>query len=114
VLRRTARALESAVREDDMVARMGGDEFAVYLSSLKTSDMVPNIAERIHDAIATTVEGDGAALPVRASLGGIIGIAAHDSFEDLLETADAAMYEAKEGDRRTVLRNPLTSSPPRQ
>jgi len=115
VLRRTARALESAVRADDLVARLGGDEFADYLSSLNATDMVPAIAERIHDAITTTVGGDGHALPVRASLGGVVGIAAYDSFEALLETADAAMYEAKEGDRRTVLRSGgATADPPRQ
>jgi len=112
VLVRTARALESAVRDDDMVARLGGDEFAVYLSALDAPERVSAIADRIHDAVATTVEGDGYALPVRASLGGVVGLAAYDAFEALLETADAAMYEAKETDRRTVLRSAETS--PRQ
>lgn len=113
VLRRTARVLESAVRDDDMVARLGGDEFAVYLSSLNAPDMVPAIAERIHDALETTVEEKGTAVPVRASLGGVAGLSTYDSFEDLLETVDTAMYEAKESDRRTVLCSPETS-PPRQ
>jgi diguanylate cyclase (GGDEF)-like protein/PAS domain S-box-containing protein len=115
VLIRAARALESAVRDADLVARIGGDEFAVYLSALDAPDRVPAIAARIHDAIATTVEGDGTALPVRPSLGGVVGIAAYDSFEDVLEAADAAMYEAKENASRTVLRGAgATADPLRQ
>jgi diguanylate cyclase (GGDEF)-like protein/PAS domain S-box-containing protein len=111
VLVRTGDVLESAVRADDMVARLGGDEFAVYLSALNAPETAPVIADRIHRALETTVEADGDALPVRASLGVVVGFTAYDTFEELLDTADAAMYEAKEGARRTVFRSPSTSSP---
>lgn len=72
MLVRTDRALESVVRAADMVSRLGGDEFAVDLSALDAPETPSAIAERIHDATARTVEGDGHVLLVRASLGEVV------------------------------------------
>lgn len=104
LLIRTARALESAVRGDDVVARVGGDEFAVFLSSLDDTDTVPIIAERIHEAAETTVTGEKNEIPVTVSLGVVTGVSDFESFEGLLKQADNAMYEAKELQQRTVIR----------
>lgn len=103
LLIRTARALESAVRSDDVVARVGGDEFAVYLSSLDDPSTAPIIAERIHNAVETTLKENGCEIPIRLSLGMVTGLPSFDSFEDILRGADTAMYEAKETGRRTVV-----------
>lgn len=103
VLVRTARALESAVRYDDVVARVGGDEFAVYLSSLDAPSTAPAIAERIHGTVETTVGDEEDEIFVTVSLGMVVGLSDYDSFEALLQAADAAMYEAKRSDRRTVV-----------
>lgn len=103
LLIRTARALESAVRGEDVVARVGGDEFAVYLSSLDGPSTAPVVAERIHDAVKTTLRANGHEILVRASLGMVVGLSAYESFEDILQEGDAAMYQAKQGAHRTVV-----------
>jgi diguanylate cyclase (GGDEF)-like protein len=99
VLRKVARVLESETRDVDVVARVGGDEFAILLpgASTQATDM---IATRLCAAVHAELARDGIALAV--SIGTAVAPAAGDSLEDLWQAADGAMYTAKRGGGNSV------------
>ena len=87
--------LRSTLRPDDVVARVGGDEFVVVCPWTRGPDEVTHLAERILDRVNEPVVTGGTAASVACS----IGIALHDrqptTAEVLIGNADLAMYEAK-------------------
>jgi diguanylate cyclase (GGDEF)-like protein len=89
-----ARRLTSAVCPADIVARIGGDEFAVLLADAGGS-RVDVLAQRILDSLASPLSVDGQRLLVRASIGGAIA-GSGDDLAALLRNADIALYEAKD------------------
>lgn len=97
LLQAIAARLRSTVRTSDLVARLGGDEFTVVLTDLEDPDAAVAQAERVLDAIRLPVELDGCEVEVGASIG--IAVYPRDAadIEELLSSADAAMYTAKAG-----------------
>jgi len=96
-----AQRLRDGVREDDTVARMGGDEFIVVLSDIENPEHAVQIARRLIDSLKTPVFVGGSELVVTTSIG--ISIYPDDS-EDaalLLKNADIAMYRAKDTGRNS-------------
>jgi diguanylate cyclase (GGDEF)-like protein len=98
-LRLVAEALRSSVRDQDVVFRVGGEEFAVLLPGLAARDAVP-LADRLRAAVS--------AIPFRVPLRVSIGLAAWPADaadrDGLLARADAALYSAKRsGKDRTIL-----------
>lgn len=103
VLKIASHVLETALREDDLAVRIGGEEFAAIL--LDTPEpQARMVAERIRQALQdTSIELDtGATLSQTCS----IGIASHEEAEDNLDAtlkrADAALYAAKHAGRNCV------------
>jgi diguanylate cyclase (GGDEF)-like protein len=98
LLQDVANRLTRSVRADDIVSRVGGDEFAVLLPGLVDQWTAAEVADRVSDALAAPFSPHGEAA-VRIDLGGSIGIAfypAHgDDVDTLFQRADAAMYTAK-------------------
>jgi diguanylate cyclase (GGDEF)-like protein len=95
LLTRVGALMAGAVRDDDILARLGGDEFAVVLADAD-EDTAVRVADRLRELASGTVEIDGVALNVEASVG--IAISRPDAGEDidaLLRHADIAMYTAK-------------------
>jgi diguanylate cyclase (GGDEF)-like protein/PAS domain S-box-containing protein len=94
----TAR-LRNAVREDDTVARMGGDEFVILLTDVDDTEHVAQIAHRIIEQVTQPMVLGGGDMVVTCSLG--ISFYPDDGSEidDLLQCADTAMYCAKESGR---------------
>jgi diguanylate cyclase (GGDEF)-like protein/PAS domain S-box-containing protein len=90
VLLELAKRIGSVIREGDLVARIGGDEFAV-LAQVTEADLLETLANRLLDAVGEPLMLDGRELRLSAS----IGIATGARAEDLLRNADLAMYEAK-------------------
>lgn len=86
------RSTEDAIRAEDLVARLGGEEFAVLLPAADTSRAI-EVADRVRSRITTDSRSDVAG-PLTVS----IGVAtAHpgDTVESILARADAAMYQVK-------------------
>src|SRR3954447_3657344 len=97
VLRQMAGRLTDLLDPRDTVARLGGDEFGVLVRSAKTPDEGMNAARAIRRALAEPFVAEGVSL----ELGGSVGVAFHpndgDDVETLMQRADVAMYQAKEG-----------------
>ncbi len=93
------RSIQSAVRDQDLVARIGGEEFAVLLPGM-TSRSAAVVAERIRASIASARVPDSAQVELSVSVG-LTEALTDDTVEKLLARADQAMYSAKHagGDR---------------
>jgi diguanylate cyclase (GGDEF)-like protein len=95
LLRGIARTISKRLRGTDSVARFGGDEFAVLLSSTELR-AAQKVAEDLGQLIrTTTVEVDNETVSVSASVGVEIVDAHTTSVADAIARADAAMYAAK-------------------
>jgi len=107
VLRQVGGLLARCVRANDIVGRMGGDEFAVLLTETDR-DQARSALERIHRELRTTLQAMpwSPEIQVTASLGAVMHPGGADAASaDLLQQADALMYEAKQRGRdRLVLR----------
>ncbi|MFI5935350.1 putative bifunctional diguanylate cyclase/phosphodiesterase [Actinoplanes sp. NPDC051494] len=86
--------LAGALREGDLVARMGGDEFAVLVGTGSPATMA-GIVERLGAALRRPIEAGGHELLIGASIGSADGEGTTDAGE-VLRRADIAMYAAKE------------------
>ena len=101
LLKSVADRLSGCVRDIDLVARLSGDEFAIIQSSLDRPDDAAALAKRAREAIHEPFDLDGHQVTVDISVG--ISIAPNDATElnELLKTADIALYEAKNTGRGT-------------
>lgn len=91
LLTKVARGLRRACRADDIVSRIGGDEFAVVLAASAEND-VHALKNRIQQAVATeTVEG----LPISVSCGWATKTDPAVSMEEIFRTAEDGMYRSK-------------------
>ena len=99
LLQSVATKLKRCVRDADMVARMGGDEFMILLNRISTPrDLLP-ILERIQTELRTPVFFRQQEMTAGSSVGVVIWDPSYEDGEDLLRAADTAMYQAKEAGR---------------
>jgi diguanylate cyclase (GGDEF)-like protein len=95
LLARVGALMANAIRDEDILARLGGDEFAVVLADADEKVAI-RVAERMRELASATVEIDGVALNVEASVGiAVSRLAAGEDIDTLLRHADIAMYTAK-------------------
>lgn len=99
LLRQVAKRLKECVRDDDIVARMGGDEFTVILRKVGGLDDACEIAGRMVDTLRQPFDLDGQAAQIGCSIGIALCPRHGETPETLLNAADAAMYKAKEAGR---------------
>jgi diguanylate cyclase (GGDEF)-like protein len=99
VLRETATALKSCLRESDVIARLGGDEFVVLLPTVRDVERDAQVVSaNIQAALAQPRTVDGVQLRIHSSVGWV----AYDGEADaaaVLAAADAAMYQDKKSRR---------------
>ncbi len=95
VLRTVAERLVDVVRDQDQVARVGGDEFAVLITDFHSLSEVESVLERILGALRLPI----AAGDANCHLSGSVGVALYPtdgaSLDELMRAADAAMYATK-------------------
>jgi len=95
LLQEVARRLSAHIRDTDTVARQGGDEFSIALSSLSTDEEARQIAEKIMASFNQPFHLDAVDVCVTASLGIAMYPEHGDDFDTLMKNADRAMYKAK-------------------
>ncbi len=103
VLCEVAQRLQSVIRSEDLLARIGGDEYVVLLSHDHSEDDTTSVANRILDVLAQPIS----VADTQASVSASIGIARYpqdgQDLETLLKAADAAMYRVKKGGKNDFI-----------
>lgn len=101
VLKEVAERMRAAVRSNDVVARVGGDEFVIVAETFERDADLIALAERLNTEIAQPIRHEALHLTVTASIG--IALYPHHAADDgaLLAHADRAMYAAKDAGRNT-------------
>jgi diguanylate cyclase (GGDEF)-like protein len=103
VLQALGHALPSELRSTDLVARWGGEEFAVLLPDTPTADAA-SLAERVRLAVAQMDVKPVGAHSLRCTVSiGLSLATAQDTFDTLIARADKAMYLAKAGGKNRVV-----------
>jgi diguanylate cyclase (GGDEF)-like protein len=102
LLQSVAKRLADCVRGSDSVSRQGGDEFVVLLLELDQAEDAAITARRMLQAVAEVHSIDRHDLHVTASIG--VSVYPDDGLDPdtLIKNADTAMYQAKEGGRRSI------------
>jgi len=95
LLRQVSKRLSGCLQERDLLARMGGDEFAVLLRGVKSRQNALSIAMRLSEAVGKKFIVDKYKLKIGVSIGLSFYPDNGDTVDDLLRNADFAMYEAK-------------------
>jgi diguanylate cyclase (GGDEF)-like protein/PAS domain S-box-containing protein len=102
VLVTVARRIHDAVREGDIVGRIGGDEFVVICHEVTGEREALEIGERLRAAVAETITVRGGIARVDASVGVVLGHT-NDDAAALMRRVDQAAYAAKRAGRGRVL-----------
>jgi diguanylate cyclase (GGDEF)-like protein/PAS domain S-box-containing protein len=85
----------SSVRPGDLIARFGGDEFAILLDPIGGPEDAARIAERIQEALQPAFDLGGSEAYSSVSIGIALSSTGYERAEDLLRDADTALYRAK-------------------
>lgn len=102
VLKKVASVLDNIVREGDVLARWGGEEFAIMLPLTSLDDAI-NMAERIRETVADTQVMYGISKIKTTISSGVAQIdSSSKSIEELFTLADAGLYQAKQSGRNKV------------
>lgn len=99
VLQETARAMREVTRSEDLAVRVGGDEFLLIFPKLDDRDTLGGIAARLIGHLEQPIAFGGDTCKVSASIGIALSSPGADDPADVLDAADAALYEAKRSGR---------------
>jgi len=99
LLQQVAERLRTSLRRNDVVARVGGDEFAVVVHPVLATAEVEGLAQRIIGSFTAPFRLDGRELVVGASVGVALSPTGGQDSEGLVSSADIALYQAKRAGR---------------
>ncbi|MDX2254772.1 MAG: EAL domain-containing protein [Pseudanabaenaceae cyanobacterium bins.39] len=102
LLQAVSERLKGLLRQDDLLVRSGGDEFALVVRNIKALDTVTQVAELMIQELTVPFMCGGHELHITTSIGVSIYPDHNTNVEDLLHNADMAMYRAKEKGRNSV------------
>lgn len=102
VLRTLAERIGAAVRDEDYVARIGGDELLVILTAVHSLDDATVVAEKIREAASVSIGLDRVRVSTTLSIG-VTLVSPGEGVDELVARADKAMYDAKEQGRNQVV-----------
>jgi len=95
ILKRVGNSLKEILRKEDTICRFGGDEFVILLEDLNSFEYLDNILHRINRLTNTPCIIDGNRITIGMSIGASIYPDDGESSEELIQSADKAMYRAK-------------------
>ena len=98
VLKNIASRMINSLKEKDLKARMGGDEFVVALSDLSSKDQIIKVTKRLINELKMPLTIDGEEISINVSAGVSFYPDDSNELEKLIKNADAAMYKAKRKD----------------
>lgn len=101
VLRDIVKIIRKHIRHTDIIGRMGGDEFCLYLPNIPSKDYAQRLCERICDTVPSAIHYGTQEHPVTMSVGGTISHP-QDTFTRLYSRADNALYQSKRQGRNKV------------
>jgi diguanylate cyclase (GGDEF)-like protein len=103
VLIELVRRLRGALGPDDVLARWGGEEFAVLARGVDSDESLARRAERLLDAVSgSRVAVRDLSLTLTVSIGGVRATPEHSTLDALIELADLHLYTAKRDGRNRV------------
>jgi len=103
LLREVAGRLKSVIREPNLLARLGGDEFTVVLTDFRRlTNPIDELCEQILKLLAEPIQVDQHRLFITTSIGVAIYPADGKTVEELLKSADQAMFAAKQEGRNRL------------
>jgi diguanylate cyclase (GGDEF)-like protein len=103
VLVQTAQGIRSVLRAQDTVARIGGDEFVLLLTELKSRSRIIEVMQRVLEVARLPLDIDGKTIALSASAGVAIYPEIDLSADELVRYADQAMYRAKQQGRNRFI-----------
>lgn len=102
-LRWVAKTLKHELRDTDIVARVGGEEFAIALPGVNF-ELAHHLSKRLCKRIAEEpLQLKEHSIPLSISIGGVLCTSKHKDFHSLLSDADKALYQAKENGRNQAV-----------
>ena len=94
-----ANRIKHAIRKEDVLARIGGDEFILLIDDITTSDQASCTASKILEVMSIPFNLSGHTMHLSASIGIALGGTGKESIEELMKNADIALYRAKANGR---------------
>jgi diguanylate cyclase (GGDEF)-like protein len=101
VISMVATRLERSVRRQDVVARVGGDEFVIVLDHCASVEQLQTVATNVQTAASHPVETPEGSLDVTVSVGAVLAESTAET-DAALARADAALYRAKRAGRNRI------------
>jgi diguanylate cyclase (GGDEF)-like protein len=102
VLVSSAARMKQLLREADVIARFGGDEFVIVLHQVDNAAAAREVASRVVQGLSEPIPlANGATAQIGASVGMAMCCSSSETFDDLLSRADAALYSAKRDGKNT-------------
>lgn len=102
MLKKVASRLDKEMRQSDIVARIGGDEFIIFLADIQNHHDTQALLERILESLREPFMIEGMNLNVGASIGATFYPDDENPIDVLIRHADAAMYRSKEAGRNRI------------
>ncbi len=99
ILKHVAQTLETETRENDIVGRIGGDEFVIVIENPSSARVVDDLAKRVIRGISKPVLLNNVQAQIGASVGYTLAVSSSATSDQLLIEADLALYEAKRAGR---------------
>jgi diguanylate cyclase (GGDEF)-like protein len=96
LLKQVAMRLDTVTRESDTLARIGGDEFAILLPSIKAGEAVVSVVKKIQSALTPPFILEGLNIDVQTSIGAVLFPEHGEDVDTLIQRVDVAMYVAKQ------------------
>lgn len=100
VLKTMVESMRDIVREGDMIGRLGGDEFCIFLPGMIDRGGLSRFCERLIAVVKERLESSDLGRTVTVSVGGVM-VSGASEFSEVYNRADKALYEAKGKGRNT-------------